>query len=118
MSVFPMCITTLSRAVARPFSYVVCPVEVISIGAFSGVFNSPCIQPAVASRPAIKKTSDRMAKATVLHQSPPAKLKPLTQEINRSQALHDRAASKARPNMGIRDKRELKCNQFYPPAIR
>src|SRR5215468_3119167 len=56
-----MWIATLSRAVARPFSYVVCPVDVISIGPFSGVFISPCIKPPVANRPASKKTSDRMA---------------------------------------------------------
>src|SRR6266705_5727268 len=73
---------TLSRAVARPFSYVVWPVEVISIGAFSGVLNSPRTKPALANRPASNKTSDRMANATVLHQSPPAKPKPLlTREI-------------------------------------
>src|SRR5215471_14751036 len=54
--------TTLSRAVARPFSYVVCPVEVISIGPFSGVF-IPCTKPALANRPASKKTSSRMVNA-------------------------------------------------------
>src|SRR5262245_30413957 len=56
-----MWIATLSRAVARPFSYVVCPVEVISIGPFSGVF-IPCIKPALANKPASNKTSGRMAK--------------------------------------------------------
>jgi len=56
---------------------VVCPVEVISIGAFSGVLISPCTNPALANRPASNKTSDRMANATVLHQSPPEKAKPL-----------------------------------------
>jgi hypothetical protein len=58
-----MWIATLSRAVARPFSYVVSPVEVISIGAFSGVLISPRIKLALAKKVAIKKTSVRMAHA-------------------------------------------------------
>src|SRR5262245_13160373 len=54
---------TLSRAVASPFSYVVSPVEVISIGAFSGVLISPLIKPALARRVASSKTGFRMADA-------------------------------------------------------
>jgi hypothetical protein len=58
-----MWIATLLRAVARPFSYVVSPVDVISIGAFSGVLISPWIKPALAKRVAINKTRVRMAHA-------------------------------------------------------
>jgi hypothetical protein len=58
-----MWIATLLRAVARPFSYVVSPVDVISIGAFSGVLISPWIKQALAKRVAINKTCVRMAHA-------------------------------------------------------
>jgi hypothetical protein len=54
---------TLSRAVASPFSYVVAPVDVISIGAFSGVLISPRLKPALARREASNKTGVRMADA-------------------------------------------------------
>src|SRR6266516_594596 len=54
---------TLSRAVASPFSYVVSPVDVISIGAFSGVLIVPFIEPALARRATSKKTGFRMADA-------------------------------------------------------
>jgi hypothetical protein len=63
MSVLPIWIATLSRAVASPFSYVVSPVDVISMGAFSGVLISPWIKPALAKRVAINKTCVRMAHA-------------------------------------------------------
>src|SRR5204862_3160109 len=72
----------LSRAVARPFSYVVCPVEVISIGAFSGVFISPWIKPALANRPASKKTSDRMANAKRTAAKSPCKGKTAYNAVN------------------------------------
>src|SRR6266542_4428686 len=77
MSVLPMLIATLSCAVASPFSYVVSPVEVISIGAFSGVLISPQIKPALAKKAASNKTSVRMRTPKVLHQKLPAKPKPL-----------------------------------------
>ena len=53
------------------------PVEVISMGAFSGVLISPRIKPALAKRVAINKTSVRMADAERTAQRLPAKLKPL-----------------------------------------
>src|SRR5436190_3397467 len=66
---------TLSRAVARPFSYVVWPVDVISIGAFSGVLISPYIKPALANTPASNKPSDRMANAKRTAANCPCKAK-------------------------------------------
>ena len=51
------------------------PVEVISMGAFSGVLISPWIKPALAKRVAINKTSVRMAHAERTAQEPPCKAK-------------------------------------------
>ena len=70
-----MWIATLSRAVARPFSYVVSPVEVISIGAFSGVLIAPWIKPALAKRVAINKICVRMAHAERTAPEAPCKAK-------------------------------------------
>src|SRR5436190_498975 len=67
---------TLPRAVASPASYVVCPVEVISMGAFSGVLISPLTKLAPVTRAARSRSSFRMADAEgITQQTPSAKQK-------------------------------------------
>src|SRR5213082_2227908 len=73
---------TLSRAVASPFSYVVSPVDVISIGTFSGVLISPLTKPMLARRAEINKTGFRIAAPNVPQQSLPAKPKAVCTEAN------------------------------------
>ena len=76
-----ICVADMNRDViarrGQPFSYVVSPVEVISMGAFSGVLDRSWIKLALAKRVAINKTSVRMAHAERTAQGLPAKLKAL-----------------------------------------
>src|SRR5437867_4994831 len=99
MSVLPMWIATLSRAVARPFSYVVSPVEVISIGAFSGVFISPQIKPALEKRATSNKTSVRIADAKGTAPKAPCKAKTaLCEKMNIApRAEYERLQSESHP---------------------
>src|SRR5947199_5584961 len=67
---------TLPRAVASPASYVVCPLDVISMGAFSGVLISPLTKLAPATRAARSRSSFCMADAEgITQQTPSAKSK-------------------------------------------
>jgi hypothetical protein len=66
---------TLSRAVARLFSYVVSPVEVISTGAFSGVLIAPVMKPALERRATSNRTGFRMADAESTAAKPFCKVK-------------------------------------------